>query len=1276
MRSFVRYLANTLIWLTILAGIIVAGLRITLANVDLFRANIESWVAAEIGPGISFGKIHSYWIGINPVLELEAAEITLPDRRKALAVDAVNIQFNLWGSLVLGVPVVAEITGNIDTVTIRKDLEKRWWFNDIHLVAEKSSGAASDIENMLASIPHYLQVSVRRLIIEDQISQQNYQIDDISADIQYHDDATHLQLLADLPENLGGQLKVESVLEQEHGLVYFQSEQLRLEPIASLIGLPIAKLGETELSGEAWLRLSQHHIQGLDADISIDHASYQHSPESAAMPFRLSVQMNATRDDKNWMLNTRFGGLSVAQQALPAIDSQIRLVHKNQFRQVEGWFKDFDLQPYLPIIQSYLAPPLAEQLQQSEVQGRLQNIWFSLPADKPADLRVAARVSEFRNKAVGVVPGIDKINANIIYGNQQARVDLQATQLELDFADAFRAPFKVNHFNALADAQIGDDGATISISGLNAINDDIKVAGRAWIEVDQADRPFMSMRLEFDEGIGSQKSKYLPVKLLPESALKWLDEGIRSVDISNGGLLFHGRLKNIATLDREKSGELLADFDVDNAEVLFERNWPMAKKGKGRLMFRNLGVDIQIDSINYQGIENAKAKIRVPTFLNSVVSADIDASGPVTKALPAWLESPVGEGFRKVASNLSEPGGRVKTNIKLSIPLQDNKLSANTKVIIDFDKASVNAVNWGMKLSAINGQILVDNNTISAKDISARYFNDSVLVDFATDLSNQKTLVKTRGQIDTRQLLNLLPTSLTDGLKGKSDWKVDLAIENNPQSGDQPILSIHAKSSLKGTAVSLPVPFEKSANFVRVTTAKLFLLANDEMTFEAEYGSQVKVGGRLEKAGSVGLQLADLDIALATELAPKQAGGIRLYGKLEKLPLDDWISFYRSEAAKQKAGSRNLLPLLQSIDLNISEVAVIGRKMDNADFLLEQSEDGFVGSIDSSIVKGSFDFPNHDSTQNPVLFDLEYARIVATTGKSEPSGLLPSDLFNIRMRSKEFVYDDKAVTDFVFDASIDGQTLLIDTLEFHRDEITFKFNGFWTYSPPTKQHETLLTTSIKGSKFGQAMAKLNFGDTIHNGTIKFNGEIGWPDELFRPDWDILKGNGRIRIDDGILKDVEPGSGRFVGLLSLNALPRRLSLDFSDVLFDGMEFDDIKGDLELQGQNLYTHNTKMDGPAAEISITGRTGLRDRDYDQKIVIVPKIRQTLPLIGGLVAGSTVGWGLLLLQNLFKSSIDDTVSIEYTMTGSWDDPQLTLINQPRREPPKVDYGDTSRER
>ena len=1136
MGSLIRFIAKTLIWMIIFIGLIVAGLRLTLANVDLFRADIEAWVAEEVGPGISFGKIRINWIGINPVLKLDSAAITLPDRSKPAAIDAISIQFDLWGSLVLGIPVVNEISGNIETVTIKKDVENRWWFNDIQLLAEKSSDAADDIEDLLASVPHYLQLEVARLIIEDEIEQQHYQIDNITADIQHHDDATHVQLQAKLPENLGGELTVKSILESEHGLVYFHSERLKLDPLASLIGIPMDRVTDVELVGEAWLSFSQHHVQGLDARISIDQGSFQSNLEAEAIPFRLSIQTNATRDQKNWTFNNRLEKLVVNQQGLPPINTQLRLIRDSRPGQIMGWIDAVSLPPYIQLSRNFLPPEIANQMVGSEIQGKLENILFDLPINNFSDLAISAKALGLGNKPVDAIPGIDKIDADIVFAKQQIRLDVEATQLSLDFVDEFRAPFQINNFEALVDAKSGDEGITISIPEFKAVNDDIKVAGRLWLEADQAESPFLSMRLAFDEGIGSRKSKYLPVKLLPKKALDWIDESIRSADISNGNVLFHGRLEDIEKLEQQKSGELMALFDIDNAEVMFDPDWAIASKGKGRLMFHNLGVDIRIDSVNYQNIENGQARITVPTFLNTVVIADIDARGPTEKALPIWLESPVGEDFREFAKNLSEPGGEASANIILSIPLEDDALEAKTEVIVKLENASVKAPAWGVELSRINGKILIDNDTISADDIKAYYFNDPVVVDIATDLSRQQTRVKSNGRLETSQLLNLLPQTLTKSLKGKSHWNVDMAIENKAKSGDQPVLTIKAASGLEGTAILMPEPFNKSPDVLRRTTGTIQLLANNEVTFDVQFGSHVKTRGRLENSELSGLQLADLDMAFATSLGPSQHSGIRLYGNLPKLSLDDWREVYRTEIVPRKQNTRNLLPLLKIIDLNVTQVSAFGRTMEHADILLEQSADGFLGHIDSSILKGKFDFPHKDSVQDPVVIDLEYVRIAPTQGNRQSTGLLPTDLFNMRMRSQEVLYDDKLVTDFEFDTSIDGDSLIIDTLEFRRDDVRFKYNGYWLYSPPTKQHETRLNASIKGSRFGQAMAELNFGDTIHNGTIKFKGELNWQDELFKPDWDTLNGKGRFKIENGILKDVEPGSGRFVGLFSLNSLP--------------------------------------------------------------------------------------------------------------------------------------------
>ena len=94
--------------------------------------------------------------------------------------------------------------------------------------------------------------------------------------------------------------------------------------------------------------------------------------------------------------------------------------------------------------------------------------------------------------------------------------------------------------------------------------------------------------------------------------------------------------------------------------------------------------------------------------------------------------------------------------------------------------------------------------------------------------------------------------------------------------------------------------------------------------------------------------------------------------------------------------------------------------------------------------------------------------------------------------------------------------------------------------------------------------------------------------------------------------------------------------------------------------MTTQNAYLDSDAVRIKISGTTNLRAQSYDQFMTIIPKVSDTLPVIGGLAAGSQVGWGLLLLQKLFNKPIEKSVEIEYKVGGPWDNPTLVLLSEP----------------
>src|SRR5690606_9961908 len=96
--------------------------------------------------------------------------------------------------------------------------------------------------------------------------------------------------------------------------------------------------------------------------------------------------------------------------------------------------------------------------------------------------------------------------------------------------------------------------------------------------------------------------------------------------------------------------------------------------------------------------------------------------------------------------------------------------------------------------------------------------------------------------------------------------------------------------------------------------------------------------------------------------------------------------------------------------------------------------------------------------------------------------------------------------------------------------------------------------------------------------------------------DVASGRVTVMMDQGQFLAVEPGGGRLLGLLSIAALPRRLGMDFRDVLDEGLAFDEVKGDFSLEAGNAFTCNLGLEGPVADLGVVGRVGITDRDYEQ--------------------------------------------------------------------------------
>ena len=95
---------------------------------------------------------------------------------------------------------------------------------------------------------------------------------------------------------------------------------------------------------------------------------------------------------------------------------------------------------------------------------------------------------------------------------------------------------------------------------------------------------------------------------------------------------------------------------------------------------------------------------------------------------------------------------------------------------------------------------------------------------------------------------------------------------------------------------------------------------------------------------------------------------------------------------------------------------------------------------------------------------------------------------------------------------------------------------------------------MQGDNWGKGLTRLGYPQTMRDGSGRISADLSWQGPLYRPALENLEGTIRVRIESGRLLGADPGLGRIVGLFSVQALPRRLALDFEDVVDEGFEFD--------------------------------------------------------------------------------------------------------------------------
>ena len=321
---------------------------------------------------------------------------------------------------------------------------------------------------------------------------------------------------------------------------------------------------------------------------------------------------------------------------------------------------------------------------------------------------------------------------------------------------------------------------------------------------------------------------------------------------------------------------------------------------------------------------------------------------------------------------------------------------------------------------------------------------------------------------------------------------------------------------------------------------------------------------------------------------------------------------------------------------------------------------------DGEQLAGDVRIPYDLRSGQPITMDMETLILPGDDQEerkdTDAADIDPRSLPGFSIKAAEFALGDRflGAVEAEFRRTADG--LRADRVSATDESFSVEGSAGWVIDPRRGLGpRSYVAAKLTSNNVQKTMERLNYDLGIDGDDMEIEFDLQWPGGPRQDLLAELDGSLSVRFGSGQLNEIEPGAGRVFGLMSVVALPRRLSLDFRDVLDKGFGFDEIHGTFTIDTGDAFTCDLSLKGPAADIGIVGRAGLAVGDYDQAALVSANVGNTLPVVGAVVAGPQVAAALLIFSQIFKKPLQEMSQVYYGIQGSMDDPLVEVADAAR---------------
>lgn len=1242
-------------------------------QIDDYRDDIAASVSRASGMNVTVADVDAGWHGLRPLLVLDGVRVADRQGKPVFELERAEISLSWW-SLFAGDLRFHDLDFFSPQLRLRRGTDGLVYLADKPLNAP-DAGEDGAFTAWLLAQPR-LAIHDATLAWRDELAgAPEVELRQVEIAIRVEGRRHRVALQASPPAAIADRLEARADLQFTQagrkwvagGTIYAEASRADLEKLRAHVPMPEA-LRTARGNFRAWVDFEPGKVREVTADVRLADVRVQLAADVLPLDLdSLAGRAYYRAQEGGYVAGARDLAFRTGEGlAARGADFSLSVGQEpGQPRRVEVRANGVDLKIAAALL-DYLPVPREAKAQAHlyAPRGRLLDAslaWTGESLAKAPAWRVKGRFEELGVSPAGRLPGASGLTGSLEGDERGGKLRLESRGVLFEAAGIFRAPLALESLEARAawkregpglevrieEARLANAGAEVTVSGTWRSLPDSPTNSPGW--VDLAGRVVRAKAVAVAD--------YLPNGIA--RTRDWLEKAVLAGEVSDGRFELKGDLWEFPFRDASK-GRFLVEAAIDGGRLQYHPAWPAVDRVKGDIRFENARMEIAAKEA-YVYASRARSARAVIADLGAdppvlLIDADMDTTGG--DSVRFLRETPLVDGPGAFTRTVSVEGP-AQLKLKLSWPLHGD---TPFRLAGEYAFAGASAsVGRSLALAGVRGTLAFTEKAVRAPELTGTMFGQPATLRLSTG-ADGSVLTQLDGRLGAAALGAFIPEGFARRMAGVTAWKARVV------TGAQGT-ELRIDSALEGLAIGLPEPFAKRADESKALAVTIRRLgAPDEETVAAlEGGVHARIGRQEDGTGPARWQAA---LKFGAPVAGEPAReGLWLYGELARFNLDAWREALAEPAGAGAPEGQAALEL-RGLDVNFGTLRFTGRDFARVAARLERHAPGqWRGSLASPLVAGDVDFDLRG--KGAIRARLARFSIGATTsgaaGPEQPSPAQHDDLMALDIVAERFEFRGRWLGRLELLARPDGPEWRIDRLDIANPHAKFSSTG--NYRRTATGPLTQLDLKLEAGNLHALMDQFGFGEFVNRGQASLEGLLVWPGFPYEFSTELLSGRFNLRASRGQFAKIEPGAGKLLGLMSLQSLPRRVTLDFQDVFSEGFAFERISGEVKLARGILLTQDFEIAGPSAFVSMAGEISLPMETQNLTMKVIPEMGESAAIAATVFGTPVLGLTTLVISKLLQNPLGRAVSYEYLVTGSWDNPAVTRIgaSSAPKEAPKA---------